>query len=61
MTSQEQQKKQKYRCLKLTMEKEKYDIIMKAIKNIQKQEPTINEARALELIAADYLAGICQQ
>ena len=48
--------KEEYRCLKLTMEKSKYDFIMTAIKDISK-ELGVNEARALELIIADWQAG----
>jgi len=48
--------KEEYRCLKLTMEKSKYDFIMTAIKDISK-ELGVNEARALELIIADWRAG----
>ena len=45
--------KEEYRCLKLTMEKSKYDFIMTAIKDISK-ELGVNEARALELICAEF-------
>jgi len=45
--------KEEYRCLKLTMEKSKYDFIMGAIKEIT-QETGVNEGRALELIIADW-------
>ena len=51
-------KKQQYRTLKLTMELEKYDIIIRAIKEIQKENNSISEARALELLSADYLSGL---
>ena len=46
-----------YRTFKVTMELDKYEIIMTAIKEIQQQYPNISDARALELIAGDYLAG----
>jgi hypothetical protein len=46
-----------YRTLKLTMELDKYEVIMRGIKEIQKEYPTINEARALEMIIADWLSG----
>ena len=40
------------------MELEKYDIIIRAIKEIQKENNSISEARALELLSADYLSGL---
>ena len=46
---------QQYRTLKLVMEADKYDIIALAIKEVQKYE-NVNDARALELICADFLA-----
>jgi hypothetical protein len=45
--------KEEYRCLKLTMEKSKYDFIMTAINEIT-QETGVNEGRALELICAEF-------
>ena len=48
-------KKQQYRTLKLTMELEKYDIIIRAIKEIQKENTNISEARALELICIEFI------
>ena len=42
--------------LKISLMQEQYEIVMKAIKSVQ-QENDCNEARALELLCADYLAG----
>ena len=50
-----------YRTLKLTMERDKYELIMEAINEVKRiagrQGYEINEARALELLSADYLSG----
>ena len=48
--------KEEYRCLKLTMEKSKYDFIMGAIKEIVR-DTGVNESRALELIIAEWRAS----
>jgi len=53
----QQKDKTEYRTLKLTMERDKYDIIASALENIS-QEYGVETARALELLCADYLAGI---
>jgi hypothetical protein len=47
-----------YRTLKITMELDKYKVIMEAIEKMKQECPTMNNARCLELICADYLSGI---
>ena len=43
--------------LSVVMMRSQYDVIIKAINHIKSQEGDTSEARALELICADYLAG----
>src|SRR3990167_784919 len=45
------------KTLKLSMPEDAFDIIMDAIKKVQKENDNISESRALELICADYLSG----
>jgi hypothetical protein len=55
---QENRKEIEYRTLKLTMQLDKYLIIKSAIKRMQTECPTMNEARCLELICIDYINGL---
>ena len=48
--------KTEYRTMKLTMEADKYYFIMATIKKLT-DKYNINEARALEMIIADYNSG----
>ena len=48
------------KTLKLVMSKDKYDIILKAIKKVKKQvhPQEISDSRALEFIAMEYINSI---
>jgi hypothetical protein len=45
------------KTLKLVLNEEAYNVIMQAIKKAQNEADNISEARAIELICADYLGG----
>ena len=48
-------KETEYRCLKITMEKDKYETIMRAIEKFKQREnqPNLSVARAIELMLVD--------
>lgn len=45
------------RTFKLTMQKGQRDLILEVIAKVKKEYPHVSDARALELVLADWLAG----